>query len=37
MLVEDEEDENYNADLSLTLRSMPTVSILLRSIFENIE
>lgn len=37
MLVEDEEDENYNADLSLTLRSMPMVSILLRSIFENIE
>ena len=37
MLVEDEEDENYNADLLLTLRSMPVVSILLRSIFDNIE
>ena len=37
ILVEDEEDENYNADLSLTLRSMPTVSISLQNIFENIE
>ncbi|MBQ6787947.1 MAG: Uma2 family endonuclease [Lachnospiraceae bacterium] len=37
ILVEDEEDENYNADLLLTLRSMPTISISLQSIFENID
>lgn len=37
ILVEDEEDENYNADLLLTLRSMPTISISLQSIFENVD
>ena len=37
ILVEDEKDENYNADLLLTLRSMPTISISLQSIFENID
>ena len=37
ILVEDEEDENYNANLSLTIRSMPTISISLQSIFENVD
>jgi len=37
ILVEDEDDENYNADLLLTLRAMPTISVILRDIFENIE
>lgn len=37
ILVEDEEDEDYNADLLLTIRSMPAVSISLQSIFENVD
>lgn len=37
ILVEDEEDENYNADTVLTLRAMPSVKIVLKEIFENIE
>lgn len=37
ILVEDAEDENYNADTVLTLRAMPSVSIVLKEIFENIE
>lgn len=37
ILVEDAEDENYNADTVLTLKAMPSVSIVLKEIFENIE
>ena len=37
ILVEDAEDENYNAETVLTLRAMPTVNIVLKEIFENIE
>lgn len=37
ILVEDEEDENYNAETTLTLKAMPTVSIVLKEIFEDIE
>lgn len=37
ILVEDEEDENYNAELLLTMRALPTVSIVLKDIFENVE
>ena len=37
ILVEDEEDENYNANLLLPIRSMPTISISLQSIFENVD
>ncbi len=36
ILEDDETDENYNADIILTLRAMPTVSIQLKEIFENI-
>lgn len=37
ILVEDEEDENYNANLPLTLKALPSISIILKDIFENIE
>ena len=37
ILVEDVEDGNYNADLLLTLKALPMVSIVLKDIFENIE
>ena len=37
ILVEDAEDENYNAETVLTFRAMPTVNIVLREIFENID
>ena len=37
ILVDDKEDENYNAEIMLTLRSLPTISIILEKIFENIE
>lgn len=37
ILVEDEDDENYNAETVLTLKAMPSVSIVLKEIFENIE
>ena len=37
ILVRDTEDEHYNAELLLTLRALPTISIELQSIFENIE
>ncbi len=37
ILVQDEEDENFNADLQLTLRSLPVVSISLENIFESVE
>lgn len=37
ILVQDTEDEHYNAELLLTLRALPTISIELQSIFENIE
>ena len=37
ILVDDKEDEDYNAEIILTLRSLPTVSIMLKSIFENID
>ena len=37
ILVEDEEDENYNAALPLTLKALPTVSIIFQDIFENVE
>ena len=37
ILVEDKDDENYNAELLLTLRALPTISIVLRDIFENVE
>ena len=37
ILVEDEEDENFNADMVLTLKAMPAVTIVLREIFENID
>ncbi len=37
ILVEDEEDENYNAQLPLTLKALPTITIILKDIFENIE
>lgn len=37
ILVEEKEDQNYNADIVLTLRSMPAISVMLRSIFENID
>ena len=37
ILVDDKEDENYNAEFMLTLRSLPTISIFLEKIFENIE
>lgn len=37
ILVDDEQDENYNAETVLTLRAMPTVSIVLKEIFEDID
>ena len=37
ILVRDMEDEHYNAELLLTLRALPTISIELQSIFENVE
>lgn len=37
ILVEEKEDQNYNVDIVLTLRSMPAISVMLRSIFENID
>ena len=37
ILEDDEADEHYNADAVLMLRAMPTVSIQLQEIFENIE
>lgn len=37
ILVDDTEDENYNAEIVLTLKAMPTVSIVLKEIFENID
>lgn len=37
ILVEDKEDNNFNAELMLTLRSLPTISIILEKIFENIQ
>lgn len=37
ILVGDMEDEHYNAELLLTLRALPTISIELQSIFENVE
>lgn len=37
ILVEDEEDEDYNADTELSLRAMPSVSIVLKDIFDDIE
>ncbi len=37
ILVNDEQDENFNADKILTLKAMPAVSIVLKEIFENIE
>ena len=37
ILVDDTEDENYNAEIVLTLKAVPTVSIILKEIFENID
>ena len=37
ILVDDTEDENYNAEIVLTIKAMPTVSIVLKEIFENID
>jgi len=37
ILVDDKEDENYNAELLISLRSLPTISIVLERIFENIQ
>ncbi len=37
ILVEEKEDINYNAELLLTLRVLPTVSIILKDIFKNLE
>lgn len=37
ILVQDEDDENFNADLQLTLRTLPVVSISLENIFESVE
>ncbi|MDO4336657.1 MAG: Uma2 family endonuclease [Eubacteriales bacterium] len=37
ILVEDIEDENYNAETVLTLKAVPAVSIVLKEVFENID
>lgn len=37
ILVEDEQDENYNADTVITLKAVPAVSVILKEIFENID
>jgi Uma2 family endonuclease len=37
ILVDDEEDENYNADTILTLKAMPHISVPLKDIFDHIE
>lgn len=37
ILVDDAEDENYNAETVLSLKAVPTVSIVLKEIFENID
>ena len=37
ILEDDETNEHYNADTVLTLKAMPTVSIQLQEIFENVE
>lgn len=37
ILVEDEEDEHYNADLRLKLKALPSMEIVLQELFENIE
>ena len=37
ILEDDETNEHYNADAVLTLKAMPTVSIQLQEIFENVE
>ena len=34
ILEEDEKDENYNADMVLTLKAMPTITIALKEIFD---
>lgn len=36
ILVDDKEDENYNAELEMPLRSLPTISIVFKDVFENI-
>lgn len=37
ILVDDEDDEHYNANLKLTLRALPTISVALGDVFENVE
>lgn len=37
ILVDDEQDENYNANLALRLKAMPAIAIVLKDIFENID
>ena len=37
ILVDDAEDEDYNAETVLTLKAVPKVSIVLKEIFENID
>lgn len=37
ILVDDEESEDYNADTVLQLKAMPSISIILRDIFDDIE
>ena len=36
ILVEDEEDEHYNAEVEIELKALPNVSIMLKDIFENV-
>ena len=37
ILVEDDEDENYNASLRLGLKALPAIAVSLQELFENIE